>query len=105
MAIETRGGVPYVRRLSITAARHVRFPSIIKHLQIRNFGGDDCFLFFREEDVDPAPQDHFALIEASPSPPTPGTLWEGPVEAREIWLNVAKSDKADVEIVAYCRRN
>lgn len=100
MAIENRGGVPRVVRLSFTGDTHHRFPALIKHLRVRNTGAVAVRMFFREEDMLASPQ--AAYVEL-PVAAAGVDLFDGPVEATDIWFDVAAGTGA-VEVVGYSRR-
>ena len=92
--LETRGGVPHIFRATIPhpAGRYHKFPAISKYLKIRT-GLTQVKLYFTLAD-----------FNADTNYIGPNSEWEGPVEAKGVWM---KGDGAasEVELVAFLRKN
>lgn len=97
MSLEIRGGVPRVQRIAVAGDTYVPFPSIIKYLRIANQGAQALRVFFTKADLDAAPQVDYVTVAATSG------VWEGPVEASGIWLDVA-SGSTTAEVVSFQRR-
>ncbi len=104
--LEIRGGEPNIRRENVsTAGREYkpgakdpaagRYTFLTKHIQIFNVGGNALRLFFSEEDFNN--DANYRTIAA-----TTGE-WEGPAEAKGVWLK-AVGGATDVEMIFYQRR-
>jgi len=96
-----RGGVPRVFKAAITAVRKHDFPFICNYLKIR-VRTNPCRMYFTEAD---ATNDVNYVWIPVLTIDTPDGEWEGPVEARQVWL---KSDDGtvttNVELVVFQRR-
>lgn len=103
--VQTRGGIPIVRREAITVAgRKVRLPVWIQHLKVRT-ADYPVKLYFSEEDFDS--DINYVLIPV-PAAETPYGEWEGPVETAadkytDLWFD-AVGGTANIEMVAFQRR-
>lgn len=98
--LEVRGGFPKVFRESVaTTGWHHTFPFTTKYVQIRVLT-NACKVYFTQADFD-ADVDY--ILIPVPAAETPYGEWQGPVEAKEIWLKGVTAASA-VEMVAYQRR-
>jgi len=104
--VQTRGGVPYVLRDTITTAgRKIRVPFLISHLKIRNKGGAIVNLFFTEADY--VAGENYVEIPVIATT-APYGEWEGPVETstgdhESLWVKASAGTVA-IELVAFQRR-
>ena len=97
--LTVRGGIPRVRRESITTAgRELKFPFFTNFLQIRTNVAVE--VYFTEADW--TNNENFILIPA-PAVDAPYGEWQGPAEVERIWLK-GSAATATVEVVAYQRR-
>ena len=98
--MQGRGGVPNIFRESITVAgREHRFPFTSFYMIVRT-ATFPCKLFFTKKDFD---ADVNYILVPVPANQTPHGLWEGPVEATEVWLK-GSGGTAVVEVVSFQRR-
>lgn len=105
--LEIRGGEPNIRRIaSVTTtgrlyepdykdAANGRYKFYTKHIQIYNTGANALRLFFNQADFDADANYHEIAA-------TSGT-WEGPAEAKGVWLKSAAATTA-VTVIYYQRR-
>lgn len=97
--LENRGGHPHVFTATIdTTGRKHRFPFTSKYVQIKA-ATNPCLVFFTEAHFDAGTNYITIPIAAAETPHG----WEGPLEAKEIWLKGSGGNSV-VELVAYQRR-
>ena len=101
MSFENRGGVPVVRRLSVTTtgtagAEGLNLRVTTKYLQIANEGASSVRLYFSQADFDG--DTNYIELSASDG------FFEGPVEASRIWFKASGGSSDPLVLVAYARR-
>ena len=101
MSFENRGGVPIVRRLSVTTTFGAYpLPVAIKYLQLFNQGGNDVRVYFTQADFD-ADANYFVLASTT-------GRFEGPVELRstaaQLFFRAQTGTSTPVVVVGYQRR-
>lgn len=96
MSFENRGGFPTIFRASITTAgqKH-QFRSILKFLQVFNVDSTEALRFYFTVEDFTADANFIELVA--------GGSFEGPIEAKEIWLR-GVGGTADCALVEYSRR-
>ena len=101
MSFENRGGVPIVRRLSVTTTfGHYPLPVTTKYLQIFNQGANAVRVYFTLADYT-ADANYLELVAST------GTF-EGPVELRanasELYFRAQTGTTTPVVVIGYQRR-
>ena len=108
--LTVRGGVPVVRRETITTTgQKLTLPFYTLFLVARNKGANVCRLYFTEDDFDA--NENFVELDVAAAA-TPHGEWAGPVETvadnttgrDNIYLR-AVGGSTDVEVVAFQRRS
>lgn len=101
MSFENRGGVPIVRRLSVTTSfGGYPLPVAIKYLQLYNQGANDVRVYFTEADY-LADANYLVL-------PSSTGVFEGPVELRatafQLFFRAQGGTSTPIVVIAYQRR-
>lgn len=100
--LQARGGIPRVFRATIgTSGQKHSFPFQTFYIVARNVGSSNALrIFFTEDDFD---NDANYVTLPVPATENPNGEWQGPVEAKEIWVKGVGGD-GDLELVAFQRR-
>jgi hypothetical protein len=96
-----RGGFPHVFSAQTIGTGGVRhgFPFTSNHLKVR-VTTNPCLMYFTEADFTAGTNPITIPVAAAA---TPYGEWEGPVEAKEVWLKGSGGNTV-VELVAFQRR-